>query len=909
MGTPPVTAEEDRLAQAREGNAAWRLWGPYLAERQWGTVREDYSADGNAWDYLPHDHARSRAYRWGEDGIAGICDSQQQLCFALALWNGNDPIIKERMFGLTSREGNHGEDVKEYYFYLDNVPSHAYMKCLYKYPQRAYPYADLVAENARRTRADPEYELLDTGIFEDDRYFDVTVEYAKAGPSDILVRIEVANRAAFAAPLHVLPTLWFKNDWSWTANPVRPRIAVEREDATRTVLVTAHRALPPYRLHCQAPAAILCTENETNFARLFGSPNASPYVKDAFHEALVHGRADAVNPERTGSKAAAHYVLDVPAGGTVTLRLRLTDGVADDPLGATFDATFAQRKDEADAFYRRITPFALPDDLRNVQRQAFAGMLWSKQYYRYMVQRWLEGDPAEPKPPKGRKHGRNHDWWHLAAGDVLSMPDKWEYPWFAAWDMAFHTIPLAMIDPDFAKEQLILLLREWYMHPNGQIPAYEWAFSDVNPPVHAWAALRVYQIEERMYGRADRDFLERVFQKLLLNFTWWVNRKDAEGNNIFEGGFLGLDNVSVFDRTSGLPSGGELEQADGTSWMGMYCLNLLGIALELAKKDPVYEDIATKFFEHFVYISAAINKVGHHKGGLWNADDGYYYDVLRLSDGRCFPIKAQTIAGIIPIFAVAVGDREGIASFTDFSERLRWFEKYRPELLCDLAHLTQRGVEDRMRLSLVDTDKLRRILGPVLDPEGMLSDHGVRSVSRRHREHPFVLELGNDRFTLDYAPAESTTPLFGGNSNWRGPVWFPVNYLLIEALQKHDACLGDAYKVECPTGSGQQMSLWDVTSELNRRLITLFTRDANGRRPIHGDREKFQADPHWRDLIVFYEYFHGESGEGLGASHQTGWTGVVAKLIQQYAEYALEGTPRFGAEFGFGAWTKPAATK
>jgi len=909
MGTPPVTVEEERLAQARAGNAAWRLWGPYLAERQWGTVREDYSADGNAWEYLPHDHARSRAYRWGEDGIAGISDDQQQLCFALALWNGNDPILKERMFGLTSREGNHGEDVKEYYFYLDNVPSHAYMKCLYKYPQRAYPYADLVEENARRTRADPEYELLDTGIFEDDRYFDVTIEYAKAGPSDILVRIEVANRAAFAAPLHVLPTLWFKNDWSWTANPVRPRIAVEREDAARTVLVTAHRTLPPYRLHCDAPAAILCTENETNFARLFGTPNASPYVKDAFHEALVHGRADAVNPERTGSKAAAHYVLDVPAGGTVTLRLRLTDGVADDPLGTAFDATFAQRKDEADAFYRRITPFALPDDLRNVQRQAFAGMLWSKQYYRYMVQRWLEGDPAEPKPPKGRKHGRNHDWWHLAAGDVLSMPDKWEYPWFAAWDMAFHTIPLAMIDPDFAKEQLILLLREWYMHPNGQIPAYEWAFSDVNPPVHAWAALRVYQIEERMYGRADRDFLERVFQKLLLNFTWWVNRKDAEGNNIFEGGFLGLDNVSVFDRTSGLPSGGELEQADGTSWMGMYCLNLLGIALELAKKDPVYEDIATKFFEHFVYISAAINKVGHHKAGLWHAEDGYYYDVLRLPDGRYFPIKAQTIAGIVPIFAVAVGDREAIASFTHFSERLRWFEKYRPELLRDLSHLTQRGVEDRMRLSIVDTDKLRRILGPVLDPEGMLSDHGVRSVSRRHREHPFVLELGNERFMLDYAPAESTTPLFGGNSNWRGPVWFPVNYLLIEALQKHDACLGDAYKVECPTGSGQQMSLWDVTSELNRRLITLFTRDANGRRPIHGDREKFQADPHWRDLIVFYEYFHGESGEGLGASHQTGWTGVVAKLIQQYAEYALEGTPRFGTEFGFGAWTKPAATK
>jgi hypothetical protein len=902
-----LTAEEDRLAQVREGKAPWRRWGPYLSERQWGTVREDYSADGTAWEYLPHDHARSRAYRWGEDGIAGISDDQQQLCFALALWNGADPILKERMFGVSGNEGNHGEDVKEYFFYLDNVPSHAYMKYLYKYPQRAYPYEDLVAENGRRTRLDPEYELLDTGIFEDDRYFDVVVEYAKAGPTDILIRISATNRGLYPAPLHLLPTLWFKNDWTWTGDTAKPRIAVEHRDGDSLVMVTTHRTLPSYRLHCDMPEEALFTENETNLERIFGAPNATPYVKDAFHEYIVHGRREAVNPGGTGSKATAHYAYAVGAGETVTVRLRLTDaGTIAQPLGPAFDAVFTQRKDEADAFYKRVTPFDIPEDMRNVQRQAFAGMLWSKQYYRYMVERWLAGDPAEPKPPKARKHGRNHEWWHLAAADVLSMPDKWEYPWFAAWDMAFHTIPFAMIDPDFAKEQLLLLTREWYMHPNGQIPAYEWAFSDVNPPVHAWAAMRVYQIEEKFYGRADREFLERIFQKLLINFTWWVNRKDAEGNNIFEGGFLGLDNISVFDRTSGLPSGGHLEQADGTSWMAMYCLNLLGIALELAKKDRVYEDIATKFFEHFVYIAAAINKVGGHKGGLWHEEDGYYYDVLRLPDGRCFPIKAQTISGLIPTFAVAVADREGIASFGDFAKRLRWFARYRPELLRGLDDITRQGVEDRIRLAIVDTDKLKRILGPVLDTEGMLSPHGVRSVSKHHHEHPFVLAIGDQTFTLDYAPAESTTPLFGGNSNWRGPVWFPLNYLLIESLQKHDACLGETFTIACPTGSPEESTLWQVTTELTRRLITLFTRDENGRRPVNGDREKFQSDPHWRDLIVFHEYFHGDSGEGLGASHQTGWTGVVAKLIHQYAEYALRPKPGLSREFGLGQWDRKA---
>ena len=901
-----MTAEEERLKQAREGKAPWRMWGPYLSERQWGTVREDYSAGGTAWEYLPHEHARSRAYRWGEDGIAGVCDDKQQLCFALALWNGADPILKERMFGLSGNEGNHGEDVKEYYFYLDNVPSHAYMKYLYKYPQRAYPYADLVDENRRRTRLDPEYELLDTGIFEDNRYFDVVVEYAKAGPTDLLIRISASNRGLYPAPLHVLPTLWFKNDWSWDGQASTPQIAIDHGDERGVVLKTTHRTLPPYYLYSETPEEALFTENETNLQRLFGVANPTPYVKDGFHEHVVNGRAGTVNPAQTGSKAALHHAFPVGPGETVVLRLRLSS-VADlaQPLGPEFDATFDERRKEADAFYQRITPFALPADMRNVQRQAFAGMLWNKQYYRYMVERWLHGDPAQPPPPPERKHGRNHNWWHMSAADVLSMPDKWEYPWFAAWDMAFHTIPFAMIDPDFAKEQLILLTREWYMHPNGQIPSYEWAFSDVNPPVHAWAAMRVYQIEEKFYGRTDRDFLERVFQKLLINFTWWVNRKDAEGKNIFEGGFLGLDNISVFDRTSGLPSGGHLEQADGTSWMAMYCLNLLGLALELAKKDAVYEDLATKFFEHFVYIGAAINKMGGRHDGLWHDEDGYYYDVLRLPDGRCFPIKAQTISGLIPIFAVAVADREAVKGFGDFTERMRWFAKYRPELLRGLGDLTRRGVQDRVRLAIVDTEKLKRILGPVLDAEGMLSPHGVRSVSKHHHEHPFTLAIDGATFTLDYAPAESTNALFGGNSNWRGPIWFPLNYLLIEALQKHDACLGDTFKVACPTGSQQEMTLWEITTELTRRLITLFMQDEHGRRPLNGDREKFQSDPFWRDLVCFHEYFHGDTGEGLGASHQTGWTGVVAKLIHQYAEYSLQGKPGLGREYGLGSWDRP----
>jgi len=880
------------MAAARDDKVPWRRWGPYLSERQWGTVREDYSAYGSAWDYFPHDHARSRAYRWGEDGIAGICDDRQQLCFALALWNGQDPILKERMFGLTGPEGNHGEDVKEYYFYLDNVPSHAYMKYLYKYPQRAYPYNDLVEENRRRGKLDPEYELLDTGIFDDDRYFDVFVEYAKAAPDDILIRITATNRGPDEAPLHLLPTLWFKNVWSWYPDAmglVKPQISVG-SDPSATVLKTTHRSLPSYSLYCDTPHELLFTENDTNTERIFGRPNAQPYVKDAFDNFLVHGRRHCVNPAQTGTKAAAHYIRRVPAGESAVIRMRLRPAsIVDEPLTEEFDATFNLRQREADAFYHRVTPFPLSDDMRNVQRQAFAGMLWSKQYYRYMVNRWLDGDKAGVKPPEERKQGRNHNWRHFAAGDVLSMPDKWEYPWFAAWDMAFHCVPLAMIDPEFAKDQLLLLMREWYMHPNGQIPAYEWAFGDVNPPVHAWAAIRVYQIEQKMYGRRDRKFLERVFQKLLLNFTWWVNRKDAEGNNIFEGGFLGLDNISAFDRTSGLPTGGQLEQADGTSWMAMYCLNLLGIALELAKEDDVYEDIATKFFEHFVYIGAAVNSMGGRRDGLWDETDGYYYDALKFPDGRNFRIGVQSIAGLIPIFAIGIGDRRSVQAFMDFGERMRWFTMYRPDLLTGIADMTHIGIQDRVRLGLVDSAKLRRILEKVLDEDGLLSPNGVRSVSRRHAKNPFSLELDGQQFTLDYAPAESTSGLFGGNSNWRGPVWFPLNFLLIESLQKHHYYLGDDFKVELPARSGNQATLWDVTSDLTYRLIELFLQDDAGRRPVNGNRAKFQTDPHWCDLISFYEYFHGDTGEGLGASHQTGWTGVVAKLIHQYAEYALQG--------------------
>jgi hypothetical protein len=901
-----MTEEERRLEEARSGAALWRRWGPYLSERQWGTVREDYSPDGDVWNSFTHDQARSRAYRWGEDGIAGISDEQQRLCFALALWNGQDPMLKERLFGLTGKEGNHGEDVKECYFYLDNVPSHSYMKYLYKYPQCAFPYAELIEKNRRRGRNDTEYELLDTGIFDDDRYFDVFVEYAKASPEDILILISAANRGAEAATLHLLPTLWFRNTWSWFPSSAKPVIEVAQADHQQLVLKAMHRELGAFWLYCEAPGETLFTDNVSNLARLYGVPNAAPYVKDGINDGVVHGRREAVNPAHVGTKASTRYRLTIGAGETVSVRLRLSN-VADlsAPLGDAFETTFTRRRQEADAFYRRVTPFPLPDDLRNVQRQAFAGLLWNKQYYGYLVDEWLNGDAAGP-PPESRKRGRNCEWWHLSAGEVLSMPDKWEYPWFAAWDTAFHAIPLAMIDPDFAKAQLLLLTREWYMHPNGQIPAYEWSFGDVNPPVHAWAAMRVYQIERKMYGRTDRSFLKRVFHKLLLNFTWWVNRKDARGRNIFEGGFLGLDNIGVFDRSAGLPSGGHLEQADGTSWMATYCLNLLGIALELAKEDSVYEDIATKFLEHFVYIGAAINHIGGHEGGLWDDSEGYYFDALKFPDGHSIRIAAYTIVGLIPLFAVGIADGDSLDRYRDFGARFGWFARNRPELLRGLADMTHRGIEQRIRIALVDSDKLSRILARVLSEEGMLSPYGVRSVSKHHAEHPYVLQLDGEQFALDYEPGESPSGLFGGNSNWRGPVWFPLNYLLIESLQRYHYFLGDDFKLKCPSGSGDKATLWEVVTELSRRLISLFLKAENGRRPAHGRNEKFRDDPHWRDLILFHEYFHGDTGAGLGASHQTGWTGLVAKLIHQYGEYALQGKPPiFAPEDSVVARTSP----
>jgi hypothetical protein len=891
---PKLSEEEKRLDEARAKTVDWRRWGPYVSERQWGTVREDYSANGDAWQFLSHDQARSRAYRWGEDGIAGVCDDKQHLCFAITLWNGADATLKERLFGLTGSEGNHGEDVKEYYFHLDNLPSHAYMKYLYKYPQQAFPYAQLVEENRRRSRAEPEFELLDTGIFDADRYFDVFIEYAKAGADDLLVRISAFNRGPDAAPLHLLPTLWFKNDWSWFADRARPRIALEPGRPQR--LDTTHRSMEPFHLYFDAADDLLFTENESNVARLWGQPGGG-FAKDGFDDFVVHGRQDAVNRASVGTKAAPLYRRQVQSGQSCVLKLRLTNaGNLKQPLGRSFDAIFEKRQREADAFYLRITPFDMPADLRNVQRQAFAGLLWSKQYYHYSVDHWLKGDAAGPPPPQARQHGRNHDWWHLSAADVLSMPDKWEYPWFAAWDMAFHCVAFALIDPDFAKEQLILLTREWYMHPNGQIPAYEWNFGDVNPPVHAWAAIRICQIEQKMCGRMDRLFLERIFQKLLINFTWWVNRKDEGGNNLFEGGFLGLDNIGAFDRSAGLPGGGHLEQADATSWMAMYCLNLLSIALELARDDAAYEDVATKFFEHFVYIGEALNRVGGSADGLWHEPLGYYFDVLKLPDGQRRTINAYSIAGLIPLFAIAVGDQATFSGFKDFSERFRWFAENRPELLGNLADLTHVGVRDRLRLALVDSHKLSRLLEHVLDEQRLLSPHGVRSVSRQHGDRPFELKLDGTSFKLDYEPGESTSSMFGGNSNWRGPVWFPLNFLLIESLQKHHFFHGDDFKVPEPTGSANERTLWQVTSDLSQRLIGLFTRDAAGRRPVHGRYEKFQSDPHWKDLILFYEYFHGDSGAGLGASHQTGWTGLVAKLIHQHAEYTLQGKPHDATE-------------
>jgi len=877
----PPTAEETRLASSRDRRTHWKRWGPYLSDRQWGTVREDYSADGAAWGSFPHDHARSRAYRWGEDGLMGISDRRQTLCFALALWNGKDPILKERLFGLTGPEGNHGEDVKELYYQLDSTPTHSYMKLLYKYVQEEYPYERLVEGNRWRGRDEPELELLDTGAFEAG-HWDVTVEYAKATVEDLLVKVTATNRGPAPAALHLLPTLWYRNTWSWGLDVRRPRILEGERRPRAAVLSTEHRLYGTRWLLAEGEPDLLFTENESNADRLWGVPNEIPWVKDAFHEVVVNGRREAANPARVGSKAAAWYAASASPGEAIELKLRLVDQLpAGDGAGDDFDEVFALRRAEADEFYAALQPKGLDDDARNVQRQAFAGLLLSKQYYAYDVARWLKGDPAGPEPPRSRRKGRNAEWTHLFNADVVSMPDKWEYPWYAAWDLAFHCVPLALVDPDFAKEQLVLLTREWYMHPNGQLPAYEWAFDDVNPPVHAWAAWRVYKIDAHRSGRSDRLFLERVFHKLLLNFTWWVNRKDADGRNVFEGGFLGLDNIGVFDRSAALPSGGRLEQSDGTSWMGMYCLNMLAIALELAKENPAYEGVASKFFEHFVYICRAMSNVGSEKLELWSREDGFFHDVLHLPDGRHFPLLVRSMVGLIPLFAVETLESEVVDRLPGFKRRMQWFLQNRPELAAHVETRTEPGGRIRRFLSLVNGERLRSVLGYMLDEREFLSPHGVRSLSRVHRDRPYVLRLDGAEHRVGYEPAESTTPLFGGNSNWRGPVWFPVNFLLVESLQKYHHFLGDGFKVELPTGSGRRATLDEVATDLSRRLISLFLRDGDGRRPAFGGDDRHLTDPAFRDLLLFHEYFHGDDGRGLGASHQTGWTALVAKLIQQ----------------------------
>jgi hypothetical protein len=870
----PTHSERHRLQQDKRGVEAWRRWGPYLSERQWGTVREDYSPDGSAWDYFPHDHARSRAYRWGEDGIAGISDDEQRLCFALALWNGRDPILKERLFGLTGIEGNHGEDVKELYYYLDATPTHSYLKMLYKYPQAEYPYTWLVEENRRRGKLSCEFDLIDTGMFEENRYFDVFVEYAKAGPEDVLVQITIHNRGLEAAKLHLLPQLWFRNTWSWTKDAARPSIKRSEDGG----LVAEHSTLGRYRLYAEGSPQWLFTDNDSNAPKLWGTA-AQGYFKDAFHEYLIHGQRDAVNPEQRGTKAAAHYELTIEPASWVRLRLRLTSGASSRPF-AGFDEMFQRRIGEANDFYAELQSTVADADARLVQRQAFAGMIWSKQFYAMDAPKWLNGDPATPPPPQGRKTGRNADWQHLDAFDVISMPDKWEYPWFAAWDLAFHTIPLAMLDAEFAKNQLVLLTREWYMHPNGQLPAYEWAFGDVNPPVHAWAAWRVYQIErDQNGGRGDTPFLERVFQKLLLNFTWWVNRKDVQGRNIFQGGFLGLDNIGCFDRSAKLPTGGFISQCDGTSWMAMYSLNLMRIAVELAQTNPVYQDLATKFFEHFLYIAAAMRNIGGQGIDLWDEGDEFFYDVLSLPDGRTVPLKIRSMVGLIPLFAVEVLDAELLAKVPEFQQRLEWFLNYRPDLAGLVSRWHEGGREDTRLLSLLRGHRMKCLLRRMLDETEFLSPYGVRALSRDHLEHPYCFRADGKSFTVRYQPGESDSGLFGGNSNWRGPIWMPVNYLIIESLRKFHGYYGDDFKVECPRGSGKCLTIAEVADELASRLLRIFRREGDAGRAVYNGNEKLRRDPHFGDYVLFHEYFHGDNGRGVGASHQTGWTGLIAALI------------------------------
>jgi Glycosyl hydrolase family 63 C-terminal domain len=900
------TAEGERLEAARDQKAAWKKWGPYLSERQWGTVREDYSEDGNAWNYFSHDQARSRAYRWGEDGLAGISDDGQKLCFALALWNGQDPILKERLFGLTNSEGNHGEDVKEYYFYLDSTPTHSYMKYLYKYPQRAYPYDNLVSTNRNRTRNDFEYELLDTGVFDDDRYFDVFVEYAKETPENILIKITVFNRGPEPATLHVLPTLWFRNEWSWGRDVARPNLKERSAEGDDRAIIASHPEIGDRILYCEGAGELLFTENETNNERLFHSPNRTPYVKDGINNYLVDGRREAVNPEKNGTKAAAHYRVTVGAGQSQTLRLRLSDATSATlastekkqsvPFGSGFDTVMQAREKEADDFYATVIPSSLTADAANVMRQAVGGMLWTKQFYFYDVDRWLAEHGADPFKPNGRSAPRNDHWHHMYNANIISMPDKWEYPWYAAWDLAFHILALTLVDPEFGKQQLDLMLRGSYLHPNGQLPAYEWNFGDVNPPVHAWSTIFTYRLEKAR-GKGDLEWLERSFHKLLLNFTWWVNRKDRTGKNAFEGGFLGLDNIGVFDRSAPLPTGGHLEQADGTAWMALYCQNMLEIAVQLAMERPAYVEMCGKFVEHFLWIAAALVHEGGDVG-MWDEEDGFFYDVLRLPDGSAQRLKVRSMVGLLPLCAVTVFEGEVVGKYPELGEELRRFLVSRPELTTFIHDPAKVGCGGRRLTSVLNETKLRRVLAKMLDENEFFSPHGIRALSRYHAEHPYVFRVGHQDFTVSYLPAESDTGMFGGNSNWRGPIWMPVNGLIIRALLQYYSYYGNEFTVECPTGSGRQMNLYQVAEELSRRLNNIFLKDKDGRRPVYGGTRKFQEDPHWRDYLSFFEYFHGDNGAGLGASHQTGWTGIIARAMHMFATTTPEQVLALGKAAG-----------
>jgi Mannosylglycerate hydrolase MGH1-like glycoside hydrolase domain len=880
-----MTAEHRRLEANRKGTANWLGWGPYLSERQWGTVREDYSAGGDAWDYFPHDQARSRAYRWGEDGIAGISDDGQRLCFALAMWNGVDPVLKERMFGLTNGQGNHGEDDKEYWFYLDSTPTHSYMKLLYKYPQREFPYNDLVETNGARSRDEFEYELIDTGIFEESRYFDVFVEYAKAAPEDILVQVTVHNRGPDRATLHLLPTLWFRNTWAWGPGLAEPSLEQLESPTGGAQVRASHAELGEWLMACEDSAELLFCKNETNNQRLFGVPNVADYVKDGINDYVVSGVHEAVDPAHRGTKMAARHRLNLEPGKSASVRVRLTSAAAQtgtkttaNPLGAKFDRVLEARRQEADEFYATVTDASLGEDAANVMRQALAGMLWSKQYYEYDVHTWLREHGVNPWSVHAQNTSvRNASWFHVRAGDVISMPDKWEYPWFAAWDLALHTLPLSLVDVDFAKAQMELLLEDRYLHPNGQIPAYEWNFSDVNPPLHAWSALYLYEREREIRGEGDVEFLERVFQRLLANFTWWVNRKDPDDRNLFQGGFLGLDNIGVFDRSAPLPGGGTLEQADGTAWMALYCQAMLQISLELTRRELAYETMAVKFLLHFVWIAAAANPPDGDS--LWDEEDGFYYDVMRMPDGSTQQLRVRSLVGLLPLAAVTVIEPELLARVPDLLLRLEEFIEDYQDSIPALAQRPGPSPAGNRMVALVGEQRLRRILATMLDESEFLSPHGIRAISRYHADHPYVFDIAGQEFRVVYEPAESHTGMFGGNSNWRGPVWFPMNIVILRGLRQLHVYYGDRLKVECPTGSGNEMNLLEVAEEIGRRLASVFLRDENGRRPVFGGIEPFQSDPHWNDLLLFHEYFHGDNGAGLGASHQTGWTGLVAMLF------------------------------